>query len=103
MEDETEGQNGEKMFRVTQLVTVRARVRPQGSQCSVQGFLPRCSWEQGASILEREGSFPRIFEMTIQLQSGLLWRPLRTLAETFLILLQAKFSSSYPWELTTQA
>ena len=31
-----------------------------------------------------------------------LWRPVRNLAETFLVPFQAKFSSSYPWELTAQ-
>lgn len=35
--DETEAQNGKEIFKVTQLVTVRARIGPEDSQSSFQG------------------------------------------------------------------
>lgn len=102
MVGETEAQNGEEMFKITHLVTVRARIRsPQTPEAQSKVLLPQHLWVQGASVLRKEESFPRILEMTIQLQSDPLWRPLRSLAETFLVPLQAKFSSSYSQELTT--
>lgn len=96
MVDKTQAQSGEEMFKVTHLVTMGAKVRPpQTPEAQSRVLLLWHLWVQDASVLEKERSFPRILEMTIQTQSGLLWRPLRSLAETFLIPLQAKFSSSY--------
>lgn len=112
MIDETEAQNGEEMFTVTHMVTVWARSRRTLCEpglgplpSTLSKLNPRffhhsiCGCREYQSF-GKEGSIPRILEMTIQLQSSPLWRPVRSLAETFLVPLQAKFSSSHSWELT---
>lgn len=100
--NETEVQRGEEKFSITQLVTVRARVRPQSSWSSVQSFSTTAFMNVGSINLGKRRILSKNPWEEVHLQPDLLWRPLKSLTEIFLVPLQTKFNSSYPWELSAQ-